>query len=146
MIASRFRITIPDCVVVTQVLWAIWPHDIVIEHFGGFETLKNRRVKRGIIRNVPQHPWGEAEEAASSLIMLGADRVGIQLQNGYIAFQPGLNRLVEHPPKRNIRQPGFVFRIAATNVGMIPGKPSLHKPVGWFRLFFRIVAAPWHPR
>ena len=39
-------------------------------------------------------------------------------------------RRVHHPAKRDVRQAGFVLRVAAADVGVVVGKPDLLQPIG----------------
>jgi Putative phage abortive infection protein len=68
-------------IVVAKILWPVWSHCVVIEHFGGFETLKNRRVPETVCRYSPG--WGGF--SAQSLSEL--EKIEAAYQSFYVSHQ-----------------------------------------------------------
>src|SRR5262245_25778627 len=111
----------------------VWPLLIVDEqhlfpeavHYGGMDC--------GILVDAPmalapfEADAAPADSLAAFIVLL--PRVATeQLEVAPIDEQPGSYRLGGNPAESDIGQAGFVFRVAAADIGMVAGKPELLEP------------------
>ena len=91
-------------------------HYIVLEYLPGFEALQHRRVQGGFSKRRADFLPGKAKDARLRLIVLNRRSFGIAFENGGIVNQSNLARGINHPLKRNVGEPAFVFGVAPADV------------------------------
>lgn len=111
-----------------QAFGAIGRRQVILQHPVDLETFFHRFMQCCIRNELPVRLSGKTEGKAPRLVMLLAVERRLQLQDAVINDQLVVSEFlgfVDHPGQRNVRQPAFVFRIAAADVRVVAGEPYL---------------------